>query len=154
MQPLRFITRTGNTLMVRVTGFSQANFHISLIKEAIAYRDSLCRQAGLDPHKPFTHKNARTHTKTYASKSNGLPIGIGVNYTNYKNAQGGVTVYTCLRASVTICGKTTYKLFSADRLGFEVAKKMAIDWREKQLRSKAALLTARQQERIKSAPIG
>lgn len=154
MKPLRFIQRTGNTLMVRVTGFPQKNFHISLINEAIAHRDSLCSQAGIDPHKPFTHKNLRTHTKTYASKSNGLPVGIGVNITKYKTAQGGVSVYTCLRAGVTIAGKTTYKSFSADRLGFDVAKQMAIDWREEQLKKKEELLTDRQLERIKLASTG
>lgn len=77
-----------------------------------------------------------------------------MDITKYKTAQGGVSVYTCLRASVTIGGKTTYKLFSADRLGFDVAKQMAIDWREEQLKKKEVMLTARQQERIKLASTG
>lgn len=151
MQQFRFIQRTGNTLMVRVTGFPQKNFHISRIDEAISHRDSLCCEAGLDPNKPFTYKNSRTHTKPYASKSNGLPIGIGIGYTKREPANGGTKVYTCIRAGVTILGKTTYKSFSVDRLGYEVALKMAIDWREQQLEQKKSQLTDRQRQRLQIA---
>lgn len=151
MQSLRFIQRTGNTLMVRVTGFPQKNFHISRIDEAIAHRDSLCRLAGLDPNKPFTYKNSRTHTKPYASKSNGLPIGIGIGYTKRELVCGGTKVYTCIRAGVTILGKTTYKSFSVDRLGYEVALKMAIDWREQQLEHKKSQLSNGQRQRLQVA---
>lgn len=151
MQLHRFIQRTGNTLMVRVTGFPQKNFHISRIDEAIEHRDSLCREAGLDPNKPFSYKNSRTHIKNYASKSNNLPIGIGIAFTRRESVNGGTKVYTCIRVGVTILGKTTYKSFSVDRLGYEVALKMAIDWREKQLEHKKSQLSDRQRQRLQVA---
>lgn len=148
MQSHRFIQRTGNTLMVRVTGFPQKNFHISRIDEAIAYRNALCHEAGLDPEKPFSHKNSRTHIKPYASKGNCLPIGIGVGLTKRQTANGGTKVYTCIRAGVTIQGKTTYKSYSVDRLGYELALKMAVEWREQQLETKKTNLSVRQRRRL------
>lgn len=140
MAKMRYIQDTGESIMVRIPGQKQKNFHRSLLNEAIAYRDGVCKEIGLDPYIPFSHKNSRFHQKSKANKKSDLPVGICITTKKISLVKGGEKVQTSVRAGITINGKTTYKVFSADKYGFDRATKMAILWRAKQMKKKIAQL--------------
>lgn len=146
----KYITVTGNTVMVRVRGFKQVNFHIADLNKAIAHRNILCSQLGISVFKGSA-QGCRVRTNSAATKTSDLPVGISMNVTKKALADGSISVYRCIRASVTIDGKTFIKSFSVEKLGFEQAKKKAIKWRKEQLKVKAKILGKHDRDRLLSA---
>lgn len=105
--------------MVRVRGFKQLNFHISDLDKAIAKRNILC-QLGISTRKGSA-QGCRVRTKSAATKTSDLPVGVSINVTKKTLADGSISAYRCIRAGVTIDGKTLIKMFSVEKLGFEMA---------------------------------
>ena len=146
----KYITQTGNTLMVRVRGFKQENFHISLLEKAIARRNILCSQAGLGVKTGTIHVAHRVRKAPNKNKSSDLPIGLSLSVTKKRLSDGSGSTYTCIRAEFTMHGTTKYKMFSVERLGFEKAKKYALRWRKEKLLEKAKHLSISDRERLLS----
>lgn len=132
----KYITINGSTVMVRVTGCPQKNFHISKLDEAIEYRNALCQSIGVPFSKPSTHNSPRYHSKPHARKSSDLPVGLTYSVTRKKLANGTESIYTAIRAGVTINGKTYYKHFSVDTYGHSAAVNKAITFRKSMLKIK------------------
>ena len=136
--------------MVRVRGFKQVNFHIADLNKAIAHRTILCSQLGISTHMGSA-QGCRVRTKSTATKTSDLPVGVSISVTKKALADGSISAYRCIRAGVTIDGKTLIKMFSVEKLGFEMAKRKAIKWRKDQLKVKAKMLGKHDRERLLSA---
>lgn len=146
----KYITVAGNTAMVRVRGFKQRNFHISDYDKAIAHRNILCSQLGISVQQGAT-QGCRVRVQKNSSKLSDLPVGISMSVTKRKLADGSLSTYSCIRAGVTIYGKTTIKMFSIEKLGYEKAKRKAISWRKAALLKKATMLGKHDRQRLQSA---
>jgi hypothetical protein len=119
----RFVSVAGNTIMVRVPGFHQRNFHGSEMDRALSYRDLLCDQVGIDPAAPRYGEN-RKWIGPKATKTNDLPLGVTQTICH----KTGVLYY---RAYWMEKGRQKTRSFSAKKYGDAAALEKAIATRER-----------------------
>lgn len=126
----KYIHIGSTTIMVRVTGCKQKNFHHTQLSEAISYRDALCKQKGIDP---YNNQNAtrRLHTTPHKDKTSDLPVGFSISLTKRRLQDGTEAIYSAVRTYKMIKGKTVAKQFSVELFGYNEALRRAIKWRKK-----------------------
>ncbi|WP_345870294.1 hypothetical protein [Shewanella algae] len=127
----RYMSCNRSTIMVRVPGCKQRNFHKLKAQEAIKFRDKLCILVGRDPYAKSHHQAGRIHTQPHSDKSSELPAGICL--ASYKRvlADGSEQTYQRVIALGLPGSIPKSKSYSVMKYGKAEAIAMAIDWREK-----------------------
>lgn len=125
----RYMSCSNSTIMVRVPNAKQKNFHKSKVKEAVEYRDKICKSLGLEPYSKMHSQNGRTHIKSHADKSSNLPVGICLSSYVVKLADGSEQTYQRVTTQKTQMGKAKQKSFSVMKYGTDKAVALAVAWR-------------------------
>ncbi len=133
----RYMTSNSSTIMVRVPGFKQYNFHKSKLEEAIETRDRLCHSIGRDPYENFSFSARRTHTKSHSDKKSSLPVGISLCTQRKMLADGSETEYKIIVAIGCRGSIPKTRAFSIIKYGKQEALEKAIDWRNKTFATKS-----------------
>lgn len=126
----RYMSCNNSTIMVRVPGCEQRNFHKSKVQEAIALRNENCILVGLDPYSKKHSQMGRKHTKSHADKNSDLPVGICMSSYKVKLADGSEQYYQRVIANVLRGGGAKKKSFSVMKYGMERSVALAIAWRD------------------------
>lgn len=126
----RYMSCNNSTIMVRVPGCKQANFHRSRSKDAIQKRDKLCRLVGLDPYSKTPSQAGRIHIYSHADKKSDLPVGLCFSQETRTLADGSEKTYRRVVAIGHPGSQPKTKSFSVQKYGEEQAVAMAIEWRD------------------------
>ncbi|BDA63081.1 hypothetical protein [Shewanella xiamenensis] len=125
----RYMSCNNSTIMVRAPNVKQKNFHKSKVKEAVEYRDKICKSLGLDPYSKKHSQNGRKHIKSHADKSCNLPVGVCLSSYVVKLADGSEQTYQRVIAEKSQMGKVKQKSFSVMKYGMDKAVALATAWR-------------------------
>lgn len=128
----RFITSNKSTIMVRVPGCKQKNFHKSKLQEAIKARDALCLLVGLDPASKYSFKGKRTHTHSHSDKKSNLPVGIFSCFKRKALVDGTEKLYESIVAIGHSGSKPKAKTYAVTKYGRHEDVAKAIEWRRKE----------------------
>lgn len=127
----RYMSCNRTTIMVRVPGCKQRNFHKSKVQDAIKVRNLLCVSVGIDPYSKSHSPSGRIHSKPHADKKSDLPVGICLSSYTKTLGDGSVQTYQRVIALGLPGSNTKSKSFSVMTYGKDQAISLAIAWRER-----------------------
>lgn len=126
----RYLSCNKSTIMVRVPGCKQRNFHRSKTEEAIKTRNELCASVGLDPYAKYHPQAGRIHTQSHGDKTSDLPVGICFGQYKKILADGFEQTYQRVIALGFPGSNPKTKSYSVKKYGEAQAIALAIAWRE------------------------
>lgn len=137
----KYINR-GSSITVRVPGSDSKIFNNSFPKDAIAYRDKMCAELGIDIEKRTLRKNSGIFAKKRPnSNKKNKKLAVGIYYSEYKriDMNGNISNSRMYRASVNVPDPETGKIIklnfsrSVNFYGHERALKLVTDWRNERV---------------------